>query len=169
MTDADRARSNRFRNIIGAALIIIGVVLLIKIAVTNRSKSAIKKPATKTAVVTNGPVSAGQLPAFLSGAPENMANLYRFAGDPKNHDLLRSLTCYCSCDRIGHDSLLECYVKDYDGKEVTYEPHAVNCAICLRENNDAQNWQKEGKNSDEIRALINAKYGDKSITSQIQP
>jgi len=52
--------------------------------------------------------------------------------------------CYCWCDKIGHRSLLDCYVDE----------HGANCLICIKENLLADQMTRKGQSAAKIRSAI---------------
>ena len=71
--------------------------------------------------LTLAPVSA--LPDFVQDAPPQVQEAYRFA--IANPDVLRAFPCYCGCGAVGHQSNLDCYIKEVrsDGS-IEFEDHA---------------------------------------------
>lgn len=70
---------------------------------------------------TLAPESA--LPAFVSSAPPQVKEAYRFA--IANPDVLSAFPCYCGCGAMGHENNLQCYIKEVqsDGT-IVFENHA---------------------------------------------
>jgi hypothetical protein len=70
---------------------------------------------------TLAPESA--LPDFVQDAPPQVREAYRFA--IANPDVLSAFPCYCGCGAMGHQSNLDCYVKQIqpDGS-IEFENHA---------------------------------------------
>ena len=67
-------------------------------------------------------------------------------------EILDGIYCHCDCDER-HDelrSLLGCFESDM----------AMRCGICHGEGKLAGQLAREGKSLDEIRAAIDARYGD---------
>ncbi len=56
-------------------------------------------------------------------APPQVKEAYRFA--IANPDVLDAFPCYCGCGQMGHESNLDCYIKEVraDGSLV-FENHA---------------------------------------------
>lgn len=96
-------------------------------------------------------------PAFaLQDLPSETAHAYQFA--EAHPDQMRSVPCYCGCVALGHQNLLDCFVRRTGG----YEPHASGCGICAREATDVEHMLGEGASVATIRATIDtdyAKYG----------
>ncbi len=70
---------------------------------------------------TLAPESA--LPDFVRSAPPQVKEAYRFA--IANPDVLDDFPCYCGCGQMGHESNLDCYIREIrpDGSLV-FENHA---------------------------------------------
>jgi hypothetical protein len=73
------------------------------------------------AAYTLAPESA--LPQFVSDAPPQVKEAYRFA--IANPEILEAFPCYCGCGNMGHQNNLDCYIKQVaaDGT-VEFENHA---------------------------------------------
>ena len=102
---------------------------------------------------------ASQLPAELRSAPDSVQEAYRFA--IANQELLSQIPCFCGCVAGGHKSNLGCYLKE-DGQPggiVQYDNHALGCGICVDITRDVMQMTQEGKSVDEMRTVINERYG----------
>lgn len=97
----------------------------------------------------------------LADVPPETAHAYQFA--EVHPEEMRSVPCYCGCAGLGHQNLLDCFVRPTGG----YEPHASGCAICTREATDVERMLGEGASVATIRATIDtdyAKYGHPTDT-----
>ena len=67
--------------------------------------------------------SESTLPDFVSDAPPQVKEAYRFA--IANPDVLSKFPCYCGCGAMGHQNNLQCYIKEVgaDGS-IAFENHA---------------------------------------------
>ena len=63
------------------------------------------------------------LPDFVQDAAPQVREAYRFA--IANPDVLSAFPCYCGCGAMGHQSNLDCYIKEIqpDGS-IEFENHA---------------------------------------------
>jgi hypothetical protein len=63
------------------------------------------------------------LPDFVSDAPSQVKEAYRFA--IANPEVLSAFPCYCGCGAMGHKNNLDCYIKEVraDGS-IEFENHA---------------------------------------------
>ncbi|MFQ6082061.1 MAG: CYCXC family (seleno)protein [Candidatus Aminicenantia bacterium] len=89
--------------------------------------------------------------SFLTLLPERFsgqtAEAYRIAQEIP--DVLKELSCYCGCERIGHKNLLFCF----------YDEHGVGCNICQEEALEASKLYKKGFSAEEIKEKVVAKFG----------
>ncbi len=108
------------------------------------------------------PQDAGDDDAFsarMKGMPDMSADsreAYRLA---MNHgDLFAHMPCYCGCALLDepHDSLYRCFVAP-DG---SLDRHAAGCLICTDIALEAVKLSDEGLSHAEVRARIDAKFGD---------
>ena len=82
-------------------------------------------------------------------SPEPYYRIARSYEVAKKHpDLLKSITCFCPCYRVGHASLLDCYKDD----------HAANCQICMDETLEAEHLLTKGVDKKEIIKTIHERY-----------
>ncbi|MFQ5975247.1 MAG: PCYCGC motif-containing (lipo)protein [Candidatus Hydrothermarchaeales archaeon] len=70
-------------------------------------------------------------------------------------DVLGKIPCYCSCVRIGHRSLKDCFLSSNGD----YSEHGAYCNTCIYEALDANKWHDQGLSLKEIRSRIDEKYG----------
>lgn len=80
-------------------------------------------PATSLNQPKLAPESA--LPDYVRlNAPPTVKEAYRFA--IANPDVLKQYPCYCGCGAVGHQSNLDCYVKQIspDGSRIVFDNHA---------------------------------------------
>jgi uncharacterized protein with PCYCGC motif len=101
--------------------------------------------------------SESMLPDFLSNAPARVREAYRFAmANP--HDL-ETVPCYCGCSRMGHQSNLNCFIKETDANgKFTFDDHASGCGICVDIAQDVMRMKSEGRSAKDIRAYIDSQY-----------
>ena len=76
-------------------------------------------------------------------------------------EVLETIPCYCGCVgmehlQTSHKHLRDCFIFD-DG---TFDDHASYCDICIYEALDVEKWYGEGVPVKDIRARIDAKYGN---------
>lgn len=64
------------------------------------------------------------LPDYIRAAPPDIQEAYRFA--IANPEIVSAFPCYCGCGAMGHESNLDCYIKEIlpDGT-IVFEDHAL--------------------------------------------
>src|SRR5690625_240302 len=100
------------------------------------------------------------LPHFLDNHHENMQILYRAVAQHK--ELLEHIPCYCGCgDSVDHGHNYHCFVHENntDGS-IVWDDHAARCQVCLDIAAEAIVDYNEGKSINDIRDIIDEKYGD---------
>lgn len=97
---------------------------------------------------------AVRFPKFVYSG-ESVVTAYRIA--VKEPDLLRKVPCYCLCEVMGHQNLLDCFFKDgkLGGK---YDDHAARCTICNAQAMLALLWKNAGASDEEIRVGMERKF-----------
>jgi hypothetical protein len=130
-------------------------------------------PAQSQTVTLAGPAELKMLPvSSLSekarNAPDAVRDAYRFAA--ANPDVLSKIPCYCGCGQEGHQSNLNCYVKETktDGS-IVFDDHALGCGICVDIARDVMLLMQEGKSLKEIRAYIDAQYAKFGQPTKTEP
>ena len=97
------------------------------------------------------------MPPEVQPAPVTVREAYQFA--VANPEVLQQLPCYCGCGVMGHTSNYACYVAGVDSSgQITFDPHALGCTICVDITQDAMRLLKQGKPVPEIRAYIDQTY-----------
>ena len=101
-----------------------------------------------------------QLPAEMKDQPARVKDAYRFA--IANPDLLKQIPCFCGCVAEQHESNYNCYVAEDGGpgSVLDFDNHATGCGICVDITQDVMTMQQEGKSVDEMRQVINQRYGN---------
>lgn len=72
------------------------------------------------------------LPAFqLSRSKDEVRAIYRFAAE--HPEVLHYIPCYCGCQRLGHTSNEDCFVKSRakNGDVTAWNDHGMMCPMCL--------------------------------------
>lgn len=99
-----------------------------------------------------------KMPAEVQSAPVSVQQAYQFAS--ANPDVMQHIPCYCGCGNIGHTSNYSCYVQSADTKgNLTFDNHALGCSLCVNITQDAMRLLKEGKTVPQIKAYVDASYG----------
>jgi hypothetical protein len=127
----------------------IGVLLIVSALVLYVGSTAPSPQASRMALVS--------LPDFVQSAPPTVRAAYQFA--VTNSHSLETVPCYCGCSRLGHQSNVDCYIKDValDGT-ITFDNHAVFCGVCVDITQDVMRLEKEGKSAQQIRTYVDAQY-----------
>jgi hypothetical protein len=115
-----------------------------------------------------GPHTQENLPPlpFQSFAPPRPAQVvqaaYRFAAE--HPEILSYVPCFCGCERAGHQGNEDCFVKARNAKgDVTeWDPHGLDCAVCLDVATEAMQMHRSGANVRDIRAAIEKKWASPS-------
>ena len=83
---------------------------------------------------------------------------YVFAAE--HPEILSYVPCFCGCERAGHKGNEDCFVarRDSDGDVVEWEPHGLDCAVCIDVARDAQQMYSSGASVRDIRAAIEKKW-----------
>ncbi len=84
---------------------------------------------------------------------DNSVRAYTIADEMP--EVLEKIPCYCSCVRVGHDSLKDCFHSSGGG----YSQHGAYCSTCIYEALDVKKWKDQGLDIKEIRSRIDEKYG----------
>ena len=158
-------------------LIAIGVVAVLAIGgLVAYSRSSQPEPAAQgaeaaPAAIVDPPVTAklgphpqANLPPlpFQEFAPprpmETVRAVYKFAAE--HPEVLSYVPCFCGCERGGHRGNDDCFVKtrNAQGDVTEWEPHGLDCAVCLDVANDAMQMTRSGASVSDIRTVIEKKY-----------
>ncbi|HET7376518.1 MAG TPA: PCYCGC motif-containing (lipo)protein, partial [Anaerolineae bacterium] len=65
----------------------------------------------------------------------------------------------CGCKDLLHTSNEDCYVKSVDSAgRITYDPHALNCQVCVDITQDVMRLTNEGQSPGAIKTYIDRNY-----------
>ena len=101
--------------------------------------------------------SNSSLPAYAARHPL-IKEAYTFAAETPEG--LNGVNCYCGCMQHSHSGrvhsrgLLDCFMKN-DG---SFEQHASECDMCLRDALEVKEMTSEGLPKSEIKEAIDDKY-----------
>jgi len=158
-------------------LIAVGLVLMLAMigayAYTRSGPSAEPAPAAQAAppAVVDPPVYAklGPRPQttlpplpFQAYAPprpmETVRAVYQFAAE--HPEILSYVPCFCGCERGGHRGNDDCFVKarNAQGDVTEWEPHGLDCAVCIDVANEAMQMTRSGASVRDIRSVIEKKW-----------
>lgn len=159
------------------ALVAAGIVLVIAIvslvAYTRSSAPAPAPPEAQAAppamvdppqFARLGPHPQADLPPlpFQAYAPprpmETVRAVYRFAAE--HPEVLSYVPCFCGCERGGHRGNDDCFVKarNAQGDVTEWEPHGLDCAVCIDVANEAMQMTHSGASVTDIRKAIETKW-----------
>jgi len=102
--------------------------------------------------------SIRELPTFLDGLHDNIAQVYALAGE--HAELLDYMPCYCGCGgSAGHRSNKNCFIHtiEEDGT-VVWDDHGTRCAVCMEIVVLSAKMKAEGKSALEIRQYMDETY-----------
>ena len=143
------------------------VLLIVMIALLVSACSAAQSTATAEGGAPRlAPESA--LPDFVRNSAPQVKEAYRFAA--ANPEALSQYPCYCGCGAMGHQSNLNCYIKEIptDGS-IVFDNHAVGCSICVDIARDVMRLMAEGRRARDIRTYIDATYSRYGPPTNTQP
>ena len=158
-------------------VLVAGIVLVLAIVgLVAYTRSGTPDPAAQVAqaappAVVDPPVTAKlgphpqpnlpPLPFQAYAPPRPMATVnavYRFAAE--HPEILSYVPCFCGCERGGHKGNDDCFVKtrNAQGDVTEWDPHGLDCAVCIDVANEAMQMSRSGANVRDIRAAIEAKW-----------
>jgi hypothetical protein len=83
---------------------------------------------------------------------------YVFAAE--HPEVLSYVPCFCGCERGGHRGNEDCFVsrRDENGDVTAWEPHGLDCAVCIDVATQARQMFASGAGVRDIRAAVEQKY-----------
>jgi TPR repeat protein len=90
--------------------------------------------------------------------PDVVRAAYVFAAE--HPEILSYVPCFCGCERAGHKGNEDCFVarRNDAGDVVEWDPHGLDCAVCLDVARDAQQMYSSGASVRDIRSAIEKKW-----------
>lgn len=108
-------------------------------------------------VACSAQVDTSHLPDYVQSASHRVQVAYQYAVD--HPEMLEHQPCYCGCGPMGHLNNLDCFIQDVkETGDITYDPHASGCGICVDIALDAKRLDEEGKTPLQVRLYIDATY-----------
>ena len=104
-----------------------------------------------------------ELPAYqLQRAPEVIRAAYKFAAE--HPEVLSYVPCFCGCERNGHRGNEDCFVRarDINGDVIEWEPHGMECAVCIDVATRAAALHASGAGVKDIRAAVERDWAGRS-------
>lgn len=87
----------------------------------------------------------------------DLSGPYAFAA--KHSRQLSKIPCFCGCERLGHHSNADCYLRHVDDNgRPTWDPHSFSCNMCVRITREVALMLRQGKQLTDIRREIDAHY-----------
>jgi Protein of unknown function with PCYCGC motif len=103
------------------------------------------------------------LPKYpLGRSPEVITAAYKFAAE--HPEILTYVPCFCGCERSGHRGNEDCFVKTRaeNGDVTEWEPHGMECNVCLDVATQAMQMHASGASVRDIRAAVEQKWAKQS-------
>jgi len=129
-------------------------------------ESTAKTPAPVADVPENArkPHPQAKLPplpvqAFAPPRPPDVVRAaYVFAAE--HPEVLSYVPCFCGCERGGHRGNEDCFVaaRDANGDVTDWDPHGLDCAVCIDVATEARQMHTSGASVRDIRAAVEKKW-----------
>ena len=106
------------------------------------------------------------LPAYPLGRSQDVIRAaYQFAAD--HPEILSYVPCFCGCERSGHRGNEDCFVKarGANGDVTEWEPHGMECNVCLDVATQAMQMYSSGASVRDIRAAVEQKWAAQAAQS----
>ena len=83
---------------------------------------------------------------------------YEFAAE--HPEILSYIPCFCGCEQGGHRGNHDCFVKSRaaNGDVTAWEPHGVECAVCIDVATRSRQMHASGASVRDIRAAIEREF-----------
>jgi hypothetical protein len=83
---------------------------------------------------------------------------YLFAAE--HPEILSYVPCFCGCERGGHRGNEDCFVaaRDAKGDVTQWEPHGLECTVCIDVATEARQMFASGASVRDIRAAVEKKW-----------
>jgi hypothetical protein len=87
---------------------------------------------------------------------------YEFAAE--HPEVLTYIPCFCGCERGGHRGNEDCFVKARaaNGDVVEWEPHGLECAVCIDVATRSRQMHASGASVRDIRAAVEKEFAANS-------
>ena len=127
--------------------------------------AALTAPAAARPETQNNPrFLAKDLPLLPLGVEDAVRPLtvmhatFTFAA--RHPEVMKFVPCFCGCQRAGHKDNHDCFVsgRDAAGKVTSWEPHALECQVCVDVAYEALRMHNSGASISAIRDAIEKKY-----------
>ena len=90
--------------------------------------------------------------------PDVVRAAYMFAAE--HPEILSYVPCFCGCERGGHKGNEDCFVsaRDAKGDVTAWEPHGLDCAVCIDVATEARMMFNSGASVRDIRASVEKRF-----------
>jgi hypothetical protein len=90
--------------------------------------------------------------------PDVVRAAYVFAAE--HPEVLSYVPCFCGCERGGHKGNDDCFVsgRDANGDVTEWEPHGLDCAVCIDVATEARQMFTSGASVRDIRSAVEKKW-----------
>lgn len=121
-------------------------------------------PASEAVWAKFGPHKQASYPpmptqAYAPPRPMNVVReAYLFAAE--HPEILSYVPCFCGCERGGHRGNEDCFVaaRDEKGDVTQWEPHGLECTVCIDVATEARQMYTSGASVRDIRAAVEQKW-----------
>jgi hypothetical protein len=111
-----------------------------------------------------GPHKQANLPPLPTQAyapprpPDVIRAAYLFAAE--HPEILSYVPCFCGCERGGHRGNEDCFVaaRDAKGDVTDWEPHGLECTVCIDVATEARQMFASGASVRDIRAAVEKRW-----------
>jgi hypothetical protein len=112
-----------------------------------------------------GPHKQADLPPipFAGYAPprpvEVVTAAFQFAAE--HPEVASYIPCFCGCQQGGHKGNTDCFVRSraQNGDVIEWEPHGVECAVCIDVATRSRQMRASGASVPQIRAAVEKEFG----------
>jgi hypothetical protein len=127
------------------------------------------------AIAALGPHTQSSYPPipFQGYAPPRPAEVvtaaFQFAAE--HPEVAAYVPCFCGCQQGGHKGNHDCFVRSRaaNGDVLEWEPHGVECAVCIDVATRSRQLLASGASVSDIRAAIEREFGPSSPTMTPTP
>ena len=90
--------------------------------------------------------------------PEVVTAAYQFAAE--HPEISSYVPCFCGCQQGGHKGNHDCFVRSraVNGDVIEWEPHGVECAVCIDVATRSRQLFSSGASATDIRAAIEREF-----------
>jgi hypothetical protein len=107
------------------------------------------------------------IPLQAGYAPPRPASVitaaYEFAAE--HPEILSYVPCFCGCERSGHSGNHDCFVESRasNGDVVAWDPHGVECAVCIDVATRSRQMHSSGASVRDIRTAIEKEFAGSPV------